>query len=307
MNFMEQYLLNRANNVAGSLSSGSSVSGGFPEFVSDTSAAAIPNSVHSIPFITTGWARQTSANLSWDSSYTGQLTTPDFKMPNENGGKMVFWNALGDKTPQYNGDASYRHSKSAATDNNHPQYQTMLMFGRYNVAGRTMYQTQYNGTSGSYGPGICNVMFIKNTTASDITKTVKSFGSNEYGSYNGAAIATLTPNNTEMKSTTGQSFVQGTQSTSNSYALELSCSVNFAANKTTALLWTNPCSYWTTFSSGAHWHGRSYLRNLSDIFDGTGLVPDHKLTAVAYQGRNSTWTTNDPWRVWKECGDIYNI
>ena len=98
MNFMEQYLLNRANQVAGSLSSGSSVSGGFPEFVSDTSAGAIPNSIHSIPFITTGWARQNSTDLNWDSSYSGQLTTPDFEMPNHQGAKMVFWNALGDKT-----------------------------------------------------------------------------------------------------------------------------------------------------------------------------------------------------------------
>lgn len=307
MNFMEQYLLNRANLVAGSLTAGTTVSGGFPEFVSDTSAGAIPNSIHSIPFITTGWARQNSTNLNWDSSYSGQLTTPDFEMPNHQGAKMVFWNALGDKTPQYNGDSSYRHSKSAATDNNHPQYQTMLMFGRYNVAGRTMYQTQYNGTSGGYGPGICNVMFIKNTTASTITKTVKTYGSCESGSYNGAAIATITPNNTEMKSTTGDTYVRTANSNSSSYAQEISGSVQFAANKTTALLWTNPCRYWTSFSSGAHWQGRSYLRNLSDIFDGTGLVPDHKLTAVAYQGRNNTWTTNDPWRVWKECGDIYNI
>ena len=308
MNFMELYLLNRANRVSESIGSGGGVAGGFPEVVTNTTSDNMPNKPHSIPVITTGWERQNSSSLNWDSSYTGQLTTPNYGMPNSANIKMGFWQALGDKTPEYNGNSSYRPSKSKCGDNNRPSLQTMLIFGRYDTVGRTIYQTQYNGSSSSCCPGIANVMFIKNPTGSQITKTFKILGTNTYdNSYNTMAIATITPNNTSMQNTTGTSESRVAYSTSTTYNTNLSASIAFPAGKTIAVIWTNPMIYWTSFSSGAHWHGRSYAHNLSSVFDSAGLVPDHKLTAVAYQGRNNNWTQNEPWRVWKECGDIYNI
>lgn len=303
MNFMELYLLNRANR----LSVGGGVAGGFPEVVSNTTEEMMPNSPHSIPIITTGWERQNSSDIQWDSSYGGQQTTPNYQMDNSYNIQMAFWQALGDKTPQFSGNSSYQHSKAKCGDNSRPSLQTMLLFARYDTVGRTLYKTQYNGSSNSYSPGIANVMFVKNPTASSISKTFRTTGTNSYGaSYNGAAIAQIVPNNTVMSAVTGATYTRLATDNSNSWDTNLSATVTVPANTTIALIWTNPMKYWTSFSSGAHWHGRSYAYNLSNLFSG-GLVPDHKLNAVAYQGTNTSWTQSEPWRVWKECGDVFGI
>ena len=107
MNFMELYLLNRANQVNASLST-SGIDGGFPEPVASTDAGSVPNSAHTVPVISTCCYREHSESTSWSSSYSGQQTTPDtgLQYGGDSNNNQYFWFALGDASPEYDKNQS---------------------------------------------------------------------------------------------------------------------------------------------------------------------------------------------------------
>jgi len=305
MNFMEMYLLNRANILSGSISSGS-IDGGFPETQGSSDPNTIATGTHSVPFISTLNQRQNSGSFTYSSSFNQQLATPNPGMASDSQIKQQFWFALGDASPATDssyGSTNLQHLQGH--DDNMRAGKTVLQFGKFDQLARAAQMHQYNGSDMNYSPWFSSVLFVKNTTASDISKTVTFFGSsNNNSSYGHMAAATIVPNNVSKVATTGQTTSRFVSYQSQTYGAEQSGSATFPANKTTAIVWTHNLFYWTSFSSGAHWSGNTRLRKVDQLFDGTGLVPDHKMTAVAYQGRSNNFTADQPWRVWKECGDI---
>jgi hypothetical protein len=82
-------------------------------------------------------------------------------------------------------------------------------------------------------------------------------------------------------------------------------SATFPANKTTAVVYSTSAVYWTNFTSGLQGGQKLAVMGLDTLFNGTnGLVPDLDMTTMAQQSRNNSYHHQQPWRLWKECGDL---
>lgn len=142
------------------------------------------------------------------------------------------------------------------------------------------------------------VIFIKNTTAADITRTV-SFGGSTYWSsgYEGMGLFVATPNNTNANksSISGLTWTNLYNNATSTANIASSASVVIPAGKTVAILLYTSAYYYTGINSYyaqfLHW----YIFSFRNGFLTTGLEVDIDRTLRAWQCRGYQYS----YELWK--------
>jgi hypothetical protein len=142
------------------------------------------------------------------------------------------------------------------------------------------------------------VIFIKNTTAADITRTV-SFGGSTYWSsgYEGMGLFVATPNNTNANksSISGLTWTNLYNNATSAANIASSASVVIPAGKTVAILLYTSAYYYTAINSYyaqfLHW----YIFSFRNGFLTTGLEVDIDRTLRAWQCRGYQYS----YELWK--------
>ncbi|MBM4211599.1 MAG: hypothetical protein FJ186_03570 [Gammaproteobacteria bacterium] len=142
------------------------------------------------------------------------------------------------------------------------------------------------------------VIFIKNTTAADITRTV-SFGGSTYWSsgYEGMGLFVATPNNTNANksSISGLTWTNLYNNATSTANIASSASVVIPAGKTVAILLYTSAYYYTGINSYyaqfLHW----YIFSFRNGFLTTGLEVDIDRTLRAWQCRGFQYS----YELWK--------
>ena len=150
----------------------------------------------------------------------------------------------------------------------------------------------------SYPYAGLGVIFIKNTTASDITRTV-SFGGSTYWSsgYEGMGLFVATPNNTNANksSISGLTWTNLYNNATSTANIASSASVVIPAGKTVAILLYTSAYYYTGINSYyaqfLHW----YIFSFRNGFLTTGLEVDIDRTLRAWQCRGYQYS----YELWK--------
>ena len=303
---MDLYLLNEINKLkggGGSSQSGDSSSPGIYPNENPTEAEA-SQTIVSYSGINPRYYHQT---YDWNSThpYTGHSwhaydsdwRTIEGKWRIPHGTGFNRYNSTG----MHHGNGAYSRRTHYATKNTIGAYHMQTMSGR----GGNDYQ------------GHCvNIMFVRNTTNSDITKTVYGYYTNYWNNgYEGAAYHVYTPNHTAYSQVTRQNGSWSTPwNTSSGGGNHSSWNANtlFPANKTVALMFCNTLSYWTNFTYHTQVRNANYFSHLDSIFDGTGqLVCDLQMSQVYSQARipefqNENYNNNESFfRFYNKCGAIF--
>lgn len=142
------------------------------------------------------------------------------------------------------------------------------------------------------------MIFIKNTTAADITRTV-SFGGSTYWSsgYEGMGLFVATPNNTNANksSISGLTWTNLYNNATSAANIASSASVVIPAGKTVAILLYTSAYYYTAINSYyaqfLHW----YIFSFRNGFLTTGLEVDIDRTLRAWQCRGFQYS----YELWK--------
>lgn len=150
----------------------------------------------------------------------------------------------------------------------------------------------------SYPYAGLGVIFIKNTTAADITRTV-SFGGSTYWSsgYEGMGLFVATPNNTNANksSISGLTWTNLYNNATSTANIASSASVVIPAGKTIAILLYTSAYYYTGINSYyaqfLHW----YIFSFRNGFLTTGLEVDIDRTLRAWQCRGYQYS----YELWK--------
>jgi len=305
MNFMDLYLLQRANKLKGSLSSGSA-SGGSPFTVkTNKKADSLPNKPHIVPILLSGQERYTQGanGNTWSSNWSGGPVYSN-TLRDETSTEMAFWGAMGNMTPE-----EYTAQDCGPINSIMPRQEVggpTILYPKRDRIGYTFSQ-QIAGGSSSYSPFMNALMFVKNPTASDVTTTVRSIGSSSTdASYNGRGMSIFVPNNIKKTLTTDVTWTNIFQYSASAISNDSGAvSVTFPANKTVAVIFSSSAIYWTSFSNGNHFEQKLVIEDLDVLFStATGLVPDLDMTTMAQQSRNNSYTRTNPSLLWKECGDF---
>lgn len=192
------------------------------------------------------------------------------------------------------GIATGRHDFGS---DNGPNYTSYIyppeLFFMRGSRGETMYAedvTRYANTSTrySYPDKMLTVVFIKNSTSSDISSTAYYAGSSYWGSgYEGGQLFTMTPNgvNSNPSSITSLAYQSLWNYTSNTHRFATSASFTVPADKTIALvLYTS--GYFYADSSGYHsMHANGFYNMVSNTLV-TGLSVDVPRTLKAISNPN---------------------
>ena len=304
MHFMDLYLLQRANKLKDSLSSGSS-SGGSPFTIkSNGKDGDLPNKPHIVPILIAGQERYTEGanGNTWSSSWSGATHTFHSYVNDEPSANMAFWGAMGNMQPENytNNDLGQINSIMPRQELGGPR----IMYAKGDRAGLT-FGYQVGGGNANYPPLLNAVLFVKNPTNADVSSYVSMRGSSYNSPYATQGIATLAPDNVAKTATTGTSWTNHYSSASSQINSLANVSVTFPANKTTAVVYSTSALYWTAFSNGQQGGQKLEVMGLDILFNGTnGLVPDLDMTTMAQQSRNNSYQNQQPWRLWKECGDL---
>ena len=142
------------------------------------------------------------------------------------------------------------------------------------------------------------VIFVKNNTNADITRTL-SFGGSSYWSsgYEGLGVFVCTPNNTNANksSITGVTWTNIYNYAASTSNIASSANVLIPAGKTVAILFYTSAYYYTAASSHytqfIHW----YIYNFKSVFLTTGLEVDIDRTLRAWQCRGYQYS----YEIWK--------
>lgn len=305
MHFMDLYLLQRANKLKDSFSSSSS-SGGSPFTIkSNGKAGDLPNKPHIVPILIAGQERYTQGanGNSWTSSWSGASNTFYGHVNDEPSANMAFWGAMGNMQPENytNNDLGQINSIMPRQELGGPR----IMYAKGDRAGLT-FGYQIAGGDSTYTPLMNAVLFVKNPTNADVSSIVRMKGSSNGSPYSTQGIATLVPDNVAKTATTGTSWANYYNSAAGQISADSGAlTVTFPANKTTAVVYSTSGVYWTSFSNGQHGGQKLEVSGLDTLFNGTnGLVPDLDMTTMAQQSRNNSYQNQQPWRLWKECGDL---
>lgn len=208
---------------------------------------------------------------------------------------------------RYNGHGM-RHGNGATSKRTH--YATKGTVGAYHM------QTMSGRSTNDYSPHCVNLMFVRNTSDSSLTKTVYGYYTNYWNNgYEGAAFHVYTPNHVDYTSVTRQNNNWSTpwNTTSNGGAhSQWSASVTFPPKKTLCLMFCNTLNYWTNFSYHTQYRNANYFSNLNTMFDGTGqLVCDLQMSQVYEQARipefqQELYNQNESFfRFYNKCGEIF--
>jgi len=303
MNFMELYLLNRANKLGATLNAGSG-GDGFPTAMTGVRASDIPNTPHTVPALMTVNSRHGNFTLSWSSAIYGEASYRA-DLADDTSRNQCFWGAMG------GGMQPNEHVASAASVqgfvSEHPNQEPGGAEVHYATDDRIgkAHNWLNDGTSTNYTPICMGVMFVKNPTNADVTRTVGLNYSDSTNVYiTGAGLATLTPNNVAKSATTGvfHANLLSVSNTSAAISNNQTTSATFAAGKTTALLFCTSGYYWTG-SALTMGMINCNLYGLDNLFDGT-LEPDLDMHATALQTRHDSFNAAQPELLWQECGNV---
>jgi hypothetical protein len=303
MNFMELYLLNRANKLGSTLNAGSG-GDGFPTAMTGVKASNIPNTPHTVPALMTVNSRHGNFTISWSSGIL-QESNYHADLSSDASRNQCFWGAMGGGMQPNEGVLSAASGQGFVSE--HPNQEPGGAEVHYATDDRIGKAHNWfgDGTSTNYTPVCMGVMFVKNPTNADVTRTVGLNYSDSVNVYiTGAGIATITPNNVAKSATTGVTHANLLSVSTGSGGLSTSqtTSVTFAAGKTTALLFCSS-GYFYTSSSLCMGAINCTLYGLDNLFDGT-LEPDLDMHATALQTRNDSFQLSQPEELWQECGNV---
>lgn len=288
---MDLYLLNELNKLEeGGASTGSTgFSGMFlPNKLDGTTA---PNYVN--PVLTRWSARYEYDN--WNYTTSGPATTMYTYMENDYDCEFMAHSIAAGGNYSSDSQDSYHNG-------NRPEL-------RY---GKTYYAGTWNNTVGldrgsSYNPYRVTAMFIKNTTSSNISKTIYFFHSNQWSSgHDGCGLAIGVPNSTDKASVSSLSWSRIQQRTGQTtYYDTHATSYTFPANKTVIVLLAASNHYWTGGSTISFFNDACGFYNLHSLTN-NGLEFDLEMTQAVHQGRIqwSNWTNNF-YQYWPRCAEHF--
>lgn len=303
---MDLYLLNEINKLKGgggsSQSTGTTSPGIYPnETPTQVEAAQTIVSFSGIQY------RYMHQSYDWNNGhpYTGHnfhVYDTDWRTIE---GK---WRAIhGAGFNRYNGHGMYQGN---GIQNQRTHFATKGTVGLHHM------QT-FSGRGGNdYSPWSSNIMFVRNTTDSNITKTVYGYYTNYWNNgYEGAAFHVYTPNHTDYTSVTRQNGSWTTPwstSSGGGNPNSWNASVTFPANKTVALLFSCNTNYYSNFSYHSQFRCTNYFSHLYTMFDGTGqLVCDLQMSQVFHQAhipqfRSENYNNNESFfHFYNKCGEIF--
>ena len=212
------------------------------------------------------------------------------------------------------GQGFYRfHADGVDRGNNTKGVRTHYAKGQ--TCGAMHMQTMEGRSSDNYAPMCVNILFARNTTGQDLSRTVQFHYSNRWNNgYEGAAMHVYTPNSTTYAGATGSNgnwnTVWNTTSGGGNHS-GAGASVTFPANKTIAIMTVSTLSYWTASSYWTHMRNTNYFSNINSWMDGSGdIVCDLKLSQTYRQARipefNQNYTNTETFhRFYNKCGQIF--
>lgn len=149
----------------------------------------------------------------------------------------------------------------------------------------------------NYPYALMGVMFIKNTTEADITRSF-TFGGSSYWNtgYEGASLQVAVPDETDANRETISALTWSVlySYSSNSANFSQSVNVTIPAGKTVALLMYTSDKYITS-SSGYQFFMSMYIKNFRSAFMTAGLEIDMERTLKAWQRGNGM---TDTFQIW---------
>lgn len=218
------------------------------------------------------------------------------------------------RIPRGIGFHNYGNTNSWATGNNVKGIRTHYA-GKSSVGLKHMQTLHGRGTS-NYMPIIVNIMFVRNTTDTDITKTVNWYYTNYWSQgYEGAALHVYKPtemNYTDVTRNSGNwTTAWNTSSGGGQYSHD-SASISFPANRTTALMLVCTASYWTNSSYWTHSRMANHFSHLDQLFDGTGqLTCDLQMSqtykqATITEHQSENYNNGESFfRFYNKCGELF--
>ena len=188
-------------------------------------------------------------------------------------------------------------------------------YNKHQHMGSMHMQTMEGRSSDNYAPMGVNLMFIRNTTDSNITKQFEFYYSNRWNNgYEGAAVHMYTPNHVDHTQVTANTSGWSTPwntSSGGSYHTDAQFNMTIPANKTVAVMGINTLHYWTASSYWTHMRHVNYFSNMNQWLDGTGqLVCDLQMSPVFKQAYIPDMTSNNYggdsfYRFYNKCGAIF--
>lgn len=303
---MDLYLLNEIQKLK---------SGGGSSSSSSTSPGLYPNETPTV----TNAAQTIVAFSGMQERYQHQ--TRDWQSSHPYAGHQWYsydndWRTIESKwrIPHGVGFYSYGGNNSWNTGNNAKSIRTH--FANKRSIGFKHMQTFSGRGQDHYQPITTLLMFVRNTTANDITKTVYFHYTNRWNNgYEGAAFHLYTPNHIDYSSATRNnsnwSTPWNTSSGGGQYSND-NASVTFPANKTVCMMLHNTSSYWTNSSYWTHTRVANHFSQIDSMFDGTGqLVCDLQMSQVYKQARipefeNENYNNNESFfRFYNKCGELF--
>ena len=197
-----------------------------------------------------------------------------------------------DGTTQYDysgADTSFTHRRITWGTNN-----------RLGVMGK---QQGYYFNDTNYEGITFNLLPVRNTTSTDITRTVYwGFSGCWSTGYDGSSVAQYTPNTSTYNSATGGTWTNlYTYQTSSPYA-NTSFSVTFPANTTTILMGKATWYYYTTYQ----FYDSNCWYNVPSVLDGASLICDLRmLQTLAYGKFGGSYYGNNAYLAYNLCGSLY--
>ena len=262
-------------------------------------AAAPTDTIDIIGSLVTTSARQNVYSTGeWSSS--GAWTTYYHSWQDANS-KTQGWNMfLGDGYP--NGTSQHMY----ANDGESNSMQRRLEYANGDRIGRNFADMRYEDNStGNYGGVTWRCMPIRNTTASDVSRTFQTYLSTKDNEYGGGGIHYYTPNATTYSSTSGGAWTSAWNGGSDTPSQNRTGSVVIPAKTTVLVFILSTHCYQTTY----RFKDSNMPYNL-DTFFGTELVTDNRMLHCLAQARigNKDGVTNTqvyPWHTYNLCATMY--
>lgn len=164
---------------------------------------------------------------------------------------------------------------------------------------------EYDNHSGQYAGIHIRAMPIRNTTSSDITRSIGAYMSAYNNDYGGAALYLYTPNTSTYSTTTSGTWTDIDQENSSSSFTNFGTkSVTIPANKTCILFGTSSTQYQTTYRMKT----TNMFYNLHTFFPTTeDLVCDQRMLHALAFGRidGASYSTDNFYKIYPVCAQLY--
>lgn len=210
------------------------------------------------------------------------------------------WNILtGDGYP--NGTTQHKY----ANDGQSNEYRFVQFASGNRLGHRYKDRFEYDNQNGDYSGITLHVLPVRNTTDSNISRTLYVSRTGAGGSYGGHSTIQYNPNTSLYSTTTSGSWnvINNTSYTSES-SYDTSMTVNVPANTTILIVNTSGWWYHTTY----RYKDSNMFYNLNLFFSSANdLVCDLRMLATLAYGKviGESQTSSNPWKWYNLCAERY--